>query len=52
MERSYQHQQLRKEEYDTLSKLKQMPVESLNLSHIDCDESVSVSAKAPCQNGD
>ncbi|MCY7961702.1 tyrZ transcriptional regulator YwaE [Bacillus inaquosorum] len=34
MERSYQHQQLRKEEHDTLSKLKQMPVESLNLEAI------------------
>ncbi len=34
MERSYQHQRLRKEEHDTLSKLKQMPVESLNLEAI------------------
>ncbi|CAM5298706.1 hypothetical protein BTEQ31S_00454 [Bacillus tequilensis] len=34
MERSHQHQQLRKEEHDTLSKLKQMPVESLNLEAI------------------
>lgn len=34
MERSHQHQRLRKEEHDTLSKLKQMPVESLNLEAI------------------
>lgn len=34
MERFNTQQQLRKEEHDTLSKLKQMPVESLNLEAI------------------
>ncbi|WOC56706.1 MarR family transcriptional regulator [Bacillus halotolerans] len=34
MERLDKQQQLRKEEHDTLSKLKQMPVESLNLEAI------------------